>query len=239
MNALKRNIPNAITCLNVTAGTIAILFVLGGDRYPALHAGGMTPWAWACVMIGVAAVADFLDGFAARALRAYSDLGKELDSLCDLVSFGVAPAAILFSVLNDLSPASWTAWAVPVIPVAGALRLARFNIDTRQATSFIGLPIPANALFWIGYTALCLEGTATLTEWWIAVPVILLESWLMLSPLPLFSLKFKTWTWKGNEARWLLIATAIAAVVLAGTGGLLWLIVCYLVISLFPFARKS
>lgn len=233
MNIITRNIPNSITCLNVAAGTLAIISAL----YPGA-VGGMSGWAWACIFIAIAAVADFLDGFAARALHAYSDLGKELDSLCDLVSFGVAPAAIMYATLQEWSPQHWTPWLAVLIPVAGALRLARFNIDTRQTTSFIGLPIPANAIFWIGYSALLREGTGFMAEWYVILPVVVGICWLLNSPLRIFSLKFKTWGWNGNEARWLLILAAVACVFCMGVAGLMWLIVFYVGCSMLPFSRK-
>ena len=202
---------------------MATIFALQGDAL----IGGMAAYNWAFIFIGIAAVMDFLDGFAARLLHAYSDMGKELDSLCDCVRFGVAPAMLLYSTLAPQG--GWIPWLAILIPVAGALRLAKFNIDTRQTTSFIGLPIPANAIFWIGYTAYCHAGFSNLTLPFIVVPVVILESWLMLSPLKLFSLKFHTWGWKGNGFRWLLIATAIASVVIFGVPGLMWLIIAYLV----------
>lgn len=223
MNVIIRNIPNAVTCCNVAAGVLSIICASRGQELM----WGLPAYAWAWIFIGIAAVADFMDGFCARALRAYSDLGKELDSLCDLVSFGVAPAILMFNCLEQ-SYEPWTAWLVPVIPVAGALRLAKFNIDTRQTTSFIGLPIPANAIFWIGYSALIYQiGAEFAQQWWCSVPVILFVSWLMLSPLPLFSLKFKTWGLRGNGWRWLLVATAVVLPALMGVPGLMWLVVAY------------
>lgn len=226
MNAIVKNIPNSITCLNITAGCIATVFALRGDQ---VMYYGLKAYEWAYIFIGIAAVMDFLDGFAARLLRAYSSLGKELDSLCDAVSFGVAPAMILFSSLYRYGNPAWICWVSLLIPVFGVLRLAKFNIDTRQATSFIGLPIPANAIFWIGYTAICNELPGIMCEWWFVVPVLLIECWLMVSPLKLFSLKFKTWGWKGNESRWLLIVTAVVLVFCAGLPGLMWLIVAYMI----------
>lgn len=189
---------------------------------------GLTGLDWAYIFVGIAAVADFFDGFAARLLHAYSNLGKELDSLCDAVSFGVAPAMIMYATLTDTAMQGWIRWLVLLIPIAGVLRLAKFNIDTRQTTSFIGLPIPANAIFWIGYSALCREGTVFLNEWYCFLLIVMIECWFMVSPVKLFSLKFKTWGWKGNEFRWILILTAILLVFCMGVPGLMWLIVAYL-----------
>ena len=233
MNVIVKNIPNTITCLNLAAGVMAIICASAGDA----TLWGMAAYNWAYVFVGIAAVADFLDGFAARLLHAYSDLGKELDSLCDLVSFGVAPAMIMYNCLDAMSTAEWVKWLVLLIPVCGALRLARFNVDTRQTTSFIGLPIPANAIFWIGYSALCYGGAEFLTQWWMAALAIVLESWLMVSPLRLFSLKFKTWGWKGNMWRWMLVDPAVVLVFCMGVPGLMWLIVAYVLYGVFDNAK--
>ena len=233
MNLITRNIPNCITCLNLAAGVLSIICSARGHS----EMWGLMAWQWAYIFIAIAAVADFLDGFAARLLHAYSNLGKELDSLCDLVSFGVAPALIMFNCLewgaSTLMVAEWTKWVVVLIPVCGALRLARFNIDTRQTDSFIGLPIPANAIFWIGYSALIYQGTIFMAQWYWALPVILIESWLMISPVHLFSLKFKTWGWRGNQWRWLLVLTAAVLVFCMGVPGLMWLIIAYVCYGVF------
>ena len=229
MNAITRNIPNSITCINLLAGCMAIAVASEGMA----PLWGLKAYQWAFIFIAIGAVADFLDGFAARALHAYSNLGKELDSLCDLVTFGVAPAMIILNLFQQTAYTPWVAWAALLIPVAGAIRLARFNIDTRQATTFIGLPIPANAIFWIGYAALyAQEGVLQLSEWYWFLPILVVECWLMNSPLRIFSLKFKNLKWKENWARYLLIvATAVCCFTL-GVSGLLWLIVFYVLLSL-------
>lgn len=226
---LTRHLPNAVTCLNVASGVLAIIFASRGEAPMA----GLPAWQWGFIFICIAAVADFLDGFVARLLHAYSDMGKELDSLCDLVSFGVAPAILLFNCMEANETLPWLKWLAVIIPVAGALRLAKFNIDTRQTTSFIGLPIPANAIFWIGFVALVRQQQVDfLCQWYWYIPLVLLESWLMVSEVPLFSLKFKTWGWTGNARRWLLIAAAVVLVFCLGWSGLLWLILFYVALSL-------
>lgn len=231
MNCIRKNIPNGITCLNALSGVAAIIFALKGETVLA----GLPAYQWGFIFIGIAAVADFLDGFMARLLGAYSDMGKELDSLCDAISFGVAPGMLLFAAL-DGNPLQWFAL---LIPVAGVLRLARFNVDTRQTVNFIGMPIPANAIFWIGYTSYLYDGADTLRLWFVLLPVLLLVCWLMLSPLPLFSLKFKSWGWKGNEFRWILIIAAPALVIFLGVHGFMWLIFAYLTLGALDATRRT
>lgn len=199
---------------------------------------GLKAWEWGFIFIGTAAVADFMDGFMARLLHAYSDMGKELDSLCDLVSFGVAPAIAVYSMATQICDAEWIPWLAIVIAVAGGLRLAKFNVDTRQSENFIGLPIPANAIFWIGYITLARQGAELPCNPYLLAAVILAESWLMVSELPLFSLKFKTWGWRGNAFRWILISTAVVMVACMGAGGLMWLIVAYVLYGIFDSKMK-
>lgn len=230
MNPIKRNIPNSITCLNVVAGTFAILASLQSDCEVSLNGLNGLEWAW--LLVGVAAVADFCDGLAARALGAYSALGKELDSLCDLVSFGVAPAMITYQTIMLYGADTWAAWLTPLIAVSGALRLARFNVSPENNNAFTGLPIPANAIFWIGYASLFMHGGADfLAQWYCFIPVLLVECWLMNSPLRIFSLKFKNLKLRENLARYLLIVAAVVFCFTLGVGGLLWLIVFYVLLS--------
>lgn len=228
MNAITRNIPNAVTCLNLVAGTLAIICAAAG----ASPWWGLQGWQWAAIFVGIAAAADFLDGFFARLLRAYSELGKELDSLCDLVSFGVAPALILFYLLPSVEALDWIRWCVFIIPVGAALRLAKFNIDTRQATFFIGLPVPANAIFWIGFCGMITSGASFLTLIAVFLPLLLFEAWLMVSPFKLFSLKFSNLSWKDNKYRYILILAAAVLIFCMGIGGLMWLVIFYLLLSL-------
>lgn len=234
MNVVTKNIPNFITCLNIASGFMAILSAFGYASW-----GGLESYQWCWIFIGLAAIADFFDGFAARMLKAYSDIGKELDSLCDLVSFGIAPAALIFNTMQHLSFFAWIGWLAILIPIAGALRLAKFNVDTRQTTSFIGLPIPANAIFWIGYSAMCYQNIEYLYAPYAFIPILIIESWLMVSPVKFFSLKFKTWGWKENQWRWLMIITTIGLVAIMGVSGFCWAIVVYLGYSLFDTNDKQ
>lgn len=190
--------------------------------------GAMQGYEWAFLLIGLATVFDFCDGLSARLLHAYSALGKELDSLSDLVSFGVAPAALVFNLIQSQT-GSWVAFLAFLIAVFGALRLAKFNIDDRQTTSFIGLPIPANAIFWIGVVAWNVDFRYIGDAWMTAL--VVLFPLLMVSSLPMFSLKVKTLSLRSNVRRYALLfgtAMLVAAMQLAG---LLWAIVFYILLS--------
>lgn len=225
---IKSNIPNTITCLNLLSGALACIFAF----HYAANLGPLNGCQWAFICIGAAALFDFADGAVARLIGAYSPLGKELDSLADLISFGLAPAMLMFNTIaianhNPLSP--W-AFVSLFIAVMGALRLARFNIDTRQTTSFIGLPIPAGAIFWIGLIAFIQRhniypGNATVAL------IIILMSLMMVSPLPMFSLKFKNFSIRDNFRRYIIILAAIAFVATVGLSGLAWTIILYIIIS--------
>lgn len=233
MAAIRHYIPNTVTCINMLSGVMAIIAT--SYRTDPLW-WGIAGYEWAYIFVGIAALADFMDGLAARLLHAYSDMGKELDSICDVVSFGVVPAIIMYNCLDwaaeSMSALSWCKWVALLIAASAALRLAKFNIDTRQATSFIGLPVPANAIFWIGYSSICYNDHPLMAEWFVVIPAILILSWLMISEVHLFSLKFKTWGWKGNQWRWILIITAPILVICLGWAGMMWLIIAYLFLGL-------
>lgn len=214
-------LPNAITCLNLTSGCVALVLAFNGY------------YAYASIAICAAAVFDFLDGAIARLLGAYSAIGAELDSLSDLVSFGVAPGLMVYCQL----PAPYNIIAL-AIPICGALRLAKFNVDTRQTTSFIGLPIPANAIFWIGISAFWAEHSAASEPllWSLAVLFIALS---MLAPINLPSLKFHDFKFAGeNRVRFFLIVLTVALVALLGVPGLAVVIAVYLMIGAFSAFLK-
>jgi len=226
---LKRivsQIPNTITLLNLLSGLVAIIlsFNLQAEtRY-------LSALQWAYVAIGFAALFDFCDGLSARLLKAYSNIGRELDSLSDLVSFGVAPAFLLMNALLLETSGHYVSYFALVIPLFGAYRLAKFNVDTTQTTSFRGLPIPANAIFWIGF----IDWTRV-HEYCPSVPslifVILFISCLMVSRMPMFSLKIKNFAWRQNVSRYVLLLGALLFVVFNGVSGLMWTIILYIFIS--------
>ena len=177
------------------------------------------------MLIALAAVFDFFDGFTARLLHAVSPLGKELDSLSDAVSFGLAPGMVLYNMLVQYEPESGVAYIAMLIPVFGALRLAKFNVSTDQSTTFTGLPIPANAIFWIGFTNFYAEHHAD-------VPVLVVAlSLLMVCNLRMFSLKLHSLSVKENYKQYLLVLAFVICVGFCGVTGLAWAMLFYIVLS--------
>ncbi len=233
---IKRIIPNTITCCNLLSGCLACIAAFHPGE---IFSGGLTGLQWAWILIAAATVFDFCDGLAARLLRAYSLLGKELDSLADLVSFGLAPGLMMYNVLVDLHAPYWAPWITLIIPVLGALRLARFNVDDRQTISFIGLPIPSNAIFWIGYTAWMVGGSSPLDPdnviagWplWLTLVLVPAIALMMVSPLPMFSLKFKSMNPRVNVLRYTIIVAAVILFVCVGVPGLALAILLYILLS--------
>lgn len=207
---MKKHIPNFITCLNLLCGCLALYFIF-------VHDDLIT----AAYLVVVAAVLDFLDGMAARVLRVYSEIGKQLDSLADMVSFGVVPGALMLQLLTQSLAGSdlpqqvvmWLPFAGFILTVFSGLRLAKFNIDTRQTTSFIGVPTPACTLLIISFPLILAYDTFGLTNVilnpYFLLAVTLLFSYLLVAELPLFALKFKTFAWKGNEVRFIFLGLAI------------------------------
>lgn len=225
---IRKHIPNTITCMSLVSGCIATVMALQGNLL------------WAAIWIIIAAVFDFMDGFAARLLKAYSPMGKELDSLSDMVSFGVAPGMIVFWMLSQAGlPLGEIGRYIPylafVIPAFSGLRLAKFNIDERQTTSFIGMPVPAHALFWAsaGYSLVPLAQVKPVLFIVVTLVVALATSLLLVSEIPMFSLKIKSVAWKGNERRYILVGCAVLFVALFGMLGIAGTILLYILLSIF------
>ena len=232
-NNLKKHIPNTVTCLNLFSGCIACVMAFESKYELAL------------LFIVFSAVFDFLDGMLARMLGAYSNIGKDLDSLADNVSFGFVPAVILFSIFKEmyypplLEPISaYLPYAAFLIAVFSALRLAKFNNDTRQTSSFVGLPVPANALFWGALIAGEHEllTSPNFNPLYLVV-IICLFSWLLVSEVPMFSLKFKNLSWKDNKISFIFLIVCIPLLIILGISSFAAIIVWYILLSLFT--RKS
>ena len=216
------NIPNIITCLNLISGCIATYWAFQGDYRMAL------------LFIVIGAVFDFFDGMVARLLHVSSPIGKELDSLADDITFGFAPSAIIFSFLSPLTThlSPLTPYLAFIMAAFSALRLAKFNLDERQALGFIGLPTPANALFW-GALIGGLHGNQIYFEGmeWCIIVGIFISSYLLISEIPMFALKFKTWGWKGNEIKYIFLLTCIPMLLFLGIFGLAAVIAWYVILS--------
>ena len=233
-NHITRHIPNALTCLNLFSGCVASVMAFEA-RYD-----------MALLFIAISALFDFLDGLAARVLHAYSDIGKDLDSLSDDVSFGVAPSLIVFSLFKEMhypaymaSVVAWLPYLAFLIAVFSALRLAKFNNDTRQTSSFIGLPVPANALFWgslvAGFHPFLIN--AMFHPLYLLI-LVCLFSWLLVSEIPMFSLKFKNLSWKDNKVSFCFLILSACLLILLQVRGFAASIICYILISLGTCRKK-
>lgn len=238
MRQLLRHIPNMITSLNLISGSLAVIFAIDGHL------------TWAGIFICLAAVLDFLDGVAARLLNAYSEVGKELDSLADMVSFGLAPGMILFTLLEfslfgnnqpiwNIS-ARWYEWIILfsalLMPVMSALRLARFNVRQSDETYFTGLPTPSNGLFWASL-GLMLEipKYQELLKLLYSTHTLLLlgiiTSGMLVISLPMFSLKFKNLNVKENWYRYLFLILAVVFLAAFHVYGLAATIFLYILLN--------
>ena len=219
---MKKHIPNTITCCNLISGCIATYYAFLGEFDMAL------------LFIIIGAVFDFFDGMSARLLGVSSPIGKELDSLADDITFGFAPSAIVFEYLR--SETELLPFLVFVMAAFSALRLAKFNLDERQALGFIGLPTPANALFWGSLIA----GAG---DWMKTAPFIgdnlslviiagvFVSSYLLIAEIPMFALKFKHWGFKGNEVKYIFVLSCIPLLLFLGVSGFAAIIAWYVLLS--------
>jgi len=231
---MTKYIPNTLTCANLACGFYASIAGINGDYRLAMFA------------IFAAAVFDFADGLAARMLKAYSSIGKELDSLADIVSFGVAPGMMLYAFIDTSAAPGYCLVAAFAVPVFSGLRLAKFNIDDRQMTSFLGLPVPAHAIlwsslltalscdYWVGYWA---DGSGVLPVCGISVAAVL-TSLLLVSEIPMFSLKMSSLKWSANKRQYVLIVFAILLVAFFGVLGISATVILYILMSSIPRLNK-
>lgn len=224
---IKKNIPNIITAANLFTGAVGVYFA------------SQFEFEWVAFCIVLAAVFDFLDGMLARLLKVHSEIGKQLDSLADMVTFGFLPSYVLFQLLqmNDAGILSFTAF---LIAVFSAFRLAKFNIDTRQSEEFIGLPTPANALF-IGF--LFFLGDLKMLEFLFETPALLtisvVFSLLLVAEIPMIALKFKNFNLKENIFRYLTIVMAIILISIFQFSAIPVVILLYILLSMIKFTLFS
>ena len=226
-NRFLKHIPNTITCLNLFSGCMACMAAFSHNFDSAF------------LWIFAGAIFDFCDGYAARLLKSFSPIGADLDSLADLVTFGLAPSLLCVSMLMEFSH-MFNSTISTILPLSGfiivifsALRLAKFNVDSRQSSFFIGLPVPANALFWCGIAA---SSQSTILKenyyLWVLLCLILLFSSLMVSELPMFSLKIKNLRWTENKIRFIFITGSVLILLLLGIPGLAAVIGWYILLSI-------
>lgn len=222
---LKKSIPNAVTCLNLLCGCLALKFIFAGD----LQTGS-----W---LVAVAAVADFFDGLLARVLRVSSNIGKDLDSLADMVSFGIVPGAMLYQLLTRGAAGlpGWVPYLAFTVSVFSALRLAKFNNDTRQTTSFIGLPTPACTLVVASLPLILLHDrfglSGLLLNPWVLLALTAVLSALLVAELPLFALKFTNLRWDDNRRRFLFVVLAAGLLLVLRETAVPLVVLCYVLMS--------
>ena len=219
---LKAQLPNFLTLLNLLSGVLGILWVLEGQPL------------YGAYFVILSATFDFFDGFAARLLKVQSELGKELDSLADVVSFGVLPGILLYCLTKSQAEASFLPYCTLIIPMLSAYRLAKFNLDTRQSDRFIGLPTPANALLLTTIPHLA-DRWPELSPW-LSSPITLvviawLTSLLLVVELPLIALKFKNSSLRDNSYRYALLLIGAVCLVWLQLAGIPLVILAYLLLS--------
>jgi CDP-diacylglycerol---serine O-phosphatidyltransferase len=241
--SLRKHIPNFITCLNIISGCLAVIFALKGQLTAAVF------------LILAGAFFDFFDGMAARALKAYSAIGKDLDSLADVITFGLAPGMIMYVLLQDSFAVQNSHMHYSIgqniilsfsllIPVFSALRLAKFNNDTRQTSSFIGLPTPANAIFICSLALIhnfgkynAFDHLILSTETLLFLTFLL--SYLLVSEIPMFSLKFKNLRWKDNKIRVIFLILSLILIIAFSFYGIAATIISFVLLSFLQNLNKK
>ena len=194
---MTKHIPNFLTCCNLVCGCLGVVFALEGRSFPAAY------------FVWIACAFDFLDGFSARILKVSSPIGKELDSLADMVSFGLLPSIVIYKMLVVAGAPYDLPYLAFSIAVFSAIRLAIFNLDETQTDSFRGLPTPANALLITAFPLLTGVVASYLTNYWVLGTITILLSYLLVSEIELFALKFKTFSWQENKIRFTFLALAV------------------------------
>lgn len=226
-NGITRHIPNFVTACNLFSGCIAAVMAFQANYEAAI------------LFIILGATFDFFDGMLARLFHVSGPLGKELDSLADDITFGFAPSVIVFSLFKEVQYPAFMQCMADIFPytafiiaVFSALRLGKFNIDPRQSSSFIGLPTPANALFWgslvVGGHSFLVSDTFNALYLFI---LVLLMSYLLVAELPMFSLKFKNLSWKDNKISYIFLLVCIPLLVIFRISGFAAIILWYILLS--------
>ena len=219
---IKKQIPNLLTCGNLFSGCIGIVYAFNGDLKTVAF------------FVIISGIFDFFDGFAARLLHVKSDIGKELDSLADVISFGFLPGVIMFQLLKINSTTDFLPYAAFIIPVFSALRLAKFNIDTRQTEDFIGLNTPMNTFFIISLPYL-IDDEAWLSNVYVLLGIILIVSYLLISELKLFSMKINNLKWEPNKYKFIFLIMSFVLLAFLKFAALPIILILYILFSQIHF----
>lgn len=223
---MKKYIPNTITSLNLFSGCIGTVLVLNQEYLLAFY----------CVL--ASGIFDFFDGMSARALHVKSLIGKELDSLADVISFGFLPGAIIFTMLRDTTEHPYLPYLGFIITVFSALRLAKFNIDTRQTTDFIGVNTPMNTFFIVSLPFIALDYPA-LKNTWLLLGITIVCSLLLVSEIKLFSMKLNSLSWSANKYKYLFLIVSVCLIIALKFIALPIILVLYIIFSKIHFATEK
>jgi CDP-diacylglycerol--serine O-phosphatidyltransferase len=215
-----KHIPNLLTCCNLVCGCLGIIFLWEGNTIPTAY------FVWGACLF------DFFDGFVARLLKISSPIGKELDSLADMISFGALPAFLMYRLIGTASPSSYLPYVAILIAVCSAIRLAVFNIDETQSDSFRGLPTPANAIFLTALPFLDFPGFDFIFSPMVLAAISVIFSALLVSRFELFALKFKDFTWAANKMRFTFLVLAVLLLAVFRQAALPLIIILYIALSL-------
>lgn len=225
---MKKHIPNALTCANLLSGCIGIVFAFKGDLNIAAYA------------VLLSGIFDFFDGFSARLLNVKSEIGKELDSLADMVSFGFLPGVVMFQLLTQSNLTSpYLPYAAFLITIFSALRLAKFNLDTRQTEDFIGLNTPMNTLFIVSLPFIQKDYPELINSTVLLLVLTVLMSWLLISEIRIFSLKFGTLDWHGNKIKYIFLIASAVLIALLKFAAIPIVLILYIASSFLHFRGEA
>ncbi|WP_199140751.1 CDP-diacylglycerol--serine O-phosphatidyltransferase [Pedobacter sp. ASV12] len=225
---MKKHIPNAITCANLFSGCIGIVFAFSGDLFTAAY------------FVLLSGIFDFFDGMVARLLNVKSAIGKELDSLADMVSFGFLPGVVMFQLLktSDFSSA-YLPYLGFIITVFSALRLAKFNIDERQTEEFIGLNTPMNTLFIVSLPFIAQDYPAVIGSSILLLAITAINSFLLVSEIKIFSLKFQQMSWAKNKFKFIFLILSAVLIAFLRFTAVPFVLVLYIALSIFHFRSSA
>src|SRR5690606_10156036 len=218
---------NTLTCLNLLSGCIGVLFVLKGDFLTAFY----------CVL--ASGIFDFFDGMIARLLRVKSDIGKELDSLADVISFGFLPGAVLYKLLEVSTVSSYLPYLGFIVTAFSALRLAKFNVDERQTSEFIGLNTPMNAFFIMSLPFIGAAHPTWLYQPWVLLVIVALVSFLLISEIRLFSMKLSSLAWRENKFKYVFLFISVVLLITLHFSALPLILLFYFILSQLHFALQK